>query len=77
MSRLWAAARPLQQGGLYVLLFLLPFSKAAVELSFGLLLIGWVLERLNPATRAETVPPLDCMMRTEPAGAATASTSPK
>ncbi len=55
MSRLWAAAWPLQQGGLYVLLVLLPFSKAAVELSFGFLLIGWVLERLNPATRAATI----------------------
>ena len=55
MIRLWGVARPLQEGSLYVLLFLLPFSKAAVELSFGLLLVGWILERLNPATRAETV----------------------
>jgi len=55
MHRLWAAARPLQQVGLYALLLLLPFSKAAVELSFGLLLIGWCLERLNPATRAATI----------------------
>ena len=55
MSRLWGAARPLQEGSLYALLFLLPFSKASVEICFGLLLLGWALERLNPATRAETV----------------------
>ena len=55
MSHVWRVARPLQDGSLYVLLFLLPFSKAAVEITFGLLLIGWILERLNPTTRLQTV----------------------
>ena len=55
MSYLWRAARPLQAASLYVLLFLLPFSKSTVEITFGLLLLGWVLERLNPATRAKTI----------------------
>ncbi len=48
-------ARRLQLAGLYVLLGALPFSKAAVEICFGLLLIGWVIERLQPATRFLTV----------------------
>lgn len=45
----------LQENSLYVLFFLLPFSKAAVEICFGFLLVGWVLERLDPATRLRTV----------------------
>ena len=52
---IWRVAQPLQQGSLYVLLFLLPFSKAIVSIAFGLLLLGWVLERWNPATRNHTV----------------------
>ena len=52
MSR---AARIIQEGSLYVLLFLLPFSKAAVEICFGFLLLGWLLERLNPGTRTDSV----------------------
>lgn len=52
MLRSWA--QRLQLAGLYALLALLPFSKAAVEICFGLLLLGWLLERLNPATREAT-----------------------
>ena len=49
------AARLTQVGGLYVLLVLLPFSKAAVEICFGLLFIGWLVERLAPQTRTQTI----------------------
>ncbi|MBI3011157.1 MAG: O-antigen ligase family protein [Candidatus Omnitrophica bacterium] len=45
----------MQEAGLYVLCGLLPFSKAAIEIAFGVLLIGWLAERLNPATRWQTV----------------------
>lgn len=55
MTRLLAMAGIAQESGLYVLLFLLPFSKAAVEIMFGVLLIGWLIERLHPETRAKTV----------------------
>jgi len=55
MKRWSRAARLLQEGSLYALLLLLPFSKAACEMTFGLLLLGWVMERLHPATRADTV----------------------
>ncbi len=44
-----------QEGSLYVLLFLLPFSKAAVESFFGVLLATWLIARLDPATRRESV----------------------
>ena len=54
MIRLWRLARLLQEGSLYVLLFLLPFAKASVAIGFGLILIGWLFDRLNPATRAQT-----------------------
>ena len=53
--------RLVQEGSFYVLLFLLPFSKASVEISFGFLLLGWLLERLDSATRVRTAwltPPL-------------------
>ena len=40
----------IQEGALYVLLLLLPFSNAAIELSFGFLLVGWLLERLSSGT---------------------------
>jgi O-antigen ligase len=40
----------LQSWSWYLLLLLLPFSKAAIEISFFLLLIGWVGERLRPRT---------------------------
>jgi putative inorganic carbon (HCO3(-)) transporter len=45
----------LQEAGLYVLLVLLPFSKSAIEVLFGVLLLGWVLERCDPATRRASV----------------------
>ncbi|MBI2871163.1 MAG: O-antigen ligase family protein [Candidatus Omnitrophica bacterium] len=48
-------AQILQQGGLYALLFLLPFSKAACEISFGFLFAGWLIDRLNPRTRRDTI----------------------
>ena len=50
MRRIGRAARLLETGSFFALLLLLPFSKAAVELSFGGLLIGWLIERLDPAT---------------------------
>ena len=55
MSERRGACRIVQEGSLYVLLFLLPFSKAAIEVMFGVLLLGWMLERLDPATRWDTV----------------------
>ena len=51
MSGLLRWAERAQEGGLYVLLLLLPFSKASSEILFGVLLIGWLIERLHPATR--------------------------
>lgn len=44
-----------QEGSWYVLLFLLPFSNAVIEVVFGVLLITWLLQRADPATRKETV----------------------
>ncbi|MBI2104131.1 MAG: O-antigen ligase family protein [Candidatus Omnitrophica bacterium] len=55
MSVLWRAVAPVQAGSLYALLFLLPFSKAAIEVAFGPLLLGWLIERLRPATRGDTL----------------------
>ena len=55
MNRWGQVARHIQEGSLSVLLFLLPFSKAACEITFGLLLLGWVMERLHPQTRAQSV----------------------
>ena len=55
MTRGGRLAHLTQVGGLYVLLALLPFSKAAVEICFGVLLGGWVAERVHPATRAHTI----------------------
>ncbi len=45
----------LLEGGLYALLFLLPFSGAGVEITFVVMLLGWNLERLDPATRRSTL----------------------
>ena len=45
----------IQVGGLYVLLLLLPFSKAVVEISFGILFLSWLFQRCDPATRTDTV----------------------
>ncbi len=43
MSGLCRAGRSIQEGSLYVLLFLLPFSISAVEIAFGTMLFGWLL----------------------------------
>jgi len=43
MSVLGRAGRSIQEGSLYVLLFLLPFSISAVEIMFGTMLFGWLL----------------------------------
>ena len=43
-----------QAGLLYALLILLPFSKAAVEIIFGLLLLAWALAWLDPQARQES-----------------------
>lgn len=48
-------ARLMQEGSFYALLLLLPFSKAACEIAFGFLLLGWGIERCRPETRAETI----------------------
>ena len=49
MSRVRTLVSKVQEGSLYVLLFLLPFSKAAIEVAFGVLLLGWLVARLTPA----------------------------
>ena len=55
MSRVGQVTGKIQEGSLYGLLFLLPFSKAAIEIGFVVLLIAWSVARLHPATRADTV----------------------
>lgn len=47
--------RTVQLDSLYVLLFLLPFSKAAIELAFGGFFIGWLMERADATTRRQTL----------------------
>ena len=47
--------RLFEEGVLYALLFLLPFSIAAIEITFGLLLMAWILQRINPITRHQTI----------------------
>ncbi len=44
-----------QEGSLYVLLFLLPFSKASVAVSFAFLFFAWLFQRLDPKTRTQTL----------------------
>jgi len=64
MNRAGRVGKRIQEGSLYVLLFLLPFSKASVEISFGFLLLGWLVERFNPSTRSQTLwrfRPLRCL----------------
>ncbi len=39
--------RVVQRSSLYVLLFLLPISKAAIEITFPLLLVGWLMEQIQ------------------------------
>lgn len=41
----------LQEGMLCVLLLMLPFSKAAVEIGFGVLFLTWIAQRLHPGLR--------------------------
>lgn len=55
MSRWTALVNRLQAGTLYGLVLLLPFSKAAVEITFGILLVSWLAARLHPRTRTETL----------------------
>ena len=52
MSRL---SSTLQEGGLYVLLFLLPFSISTIEVAFGVLLCCWLYERWSRRTRQDTI----------------------
>ncbi len=49
------AAEALQLFSLGLMLLLLPFSKAVIEVTSVLLLIGWVWLRLDPVTRWDTV----------------------
>lgn len=53
--RLEKVADRVQAGSLYALLFLLPFSRAVREIAFGVLLVAWLIARLDPATRAGTL----------------------
>lgn len=46
-----AVARLVQRSSLYLLLLLLPISKAAIEIGFGLLLMGWLLEHVPTGWR--------------------------
>lgn len=55
MTRLRRGAALLQESSLYALLFLLPFSKAALEIAFGGLLVTWLFMRFDPKTRAQTL----------------------
>ena len=55
MSRLRHGVALIQEGSLYALLFLLPFSKAACEITFGGLLVTWLFMRLDPKTRTQTL----------------------
>ena len=55
MRRLANAGRLAQAGAFYGLLLMLPFSIATIEIAFVVLLAGWLFERLNPATRWDTV----------------------
>lgn len=55
MTKLARVSGIVQEGSLYVLLFLLPFSKASIEILFGFLFFGWLTDRLNPTTRADTL----------------------
>ena len=48
-------SRKLQSVSLVILFFLLPFSKASIEICFGLLMLGWLLERADPASRWDTL----------------------
>ncbi|MBI3319040.1 MAG: O-antigen ligase family protein [Candidatus Omnitrophica bacterium] len=47
--------RVIQESSLYVLLMLLPFSKAACEIIFGVFLIAWLVQRFDPDAKTSTV----------------------
>ena len=55
MSFLGKCGQRLEEYSLYAVLFLLPFSKASVEVGFGLLLLGWLLSWCDPSTRPTTI----------------------
>jgi len=55
MTHLGTVAKTVQEGSLYVMLLMLPFAPAAIESMFGVLLFGWLAQRLDPHTRAETL----------------------
>ena len=55
MTRWRRGVAVVQEGSLHVLLFLLPFSKAALEITFGGLLVTWLFMRLDPKTRTQTL----------------------
>lgn len=55
MTGLRAAVRWLQEASLYLLILLLPFSKASIELTFAGLFFGWLFARLDPATRRDSL----------------------
>lgn len=55
MGRCQRAPRAIQEGLLYTLLLLLPFSNAAIEITFGGLLLAWLWERADRRTRANSV----------------------
>lgn len=55
MSASRRVARLVQEGSLYVLLFLLPFSIAAIEIMSPFLLAGWLFERFHPESRRNSV----------------------
>lgn len=44
-----------EEATLYFLLFLLPFSIAAVEIGSSLLIAAWIFRRLHPNMRAQTI----------------------
>ncbi len=55
MTRVVRLARVVQAGSLCALLFLLPFAPAAVEMLFGVLLVGWLIEWFDSQSRAQSV----------------------
>ena len=52
MSGVQAAARRAQRGVFYLLAFMVPISKAVIEVAFLLLLIGWLVEHLPDGWRS-------------------------
>lgn len=54
-SGLRAGGRAVFEGGWYALLLLLPFSKAAIEILFGVMLLGWVIAYAGPQAWRKSV----------------------